>query len=143
MQCGTTDSDSYYHWQIAISIFYLLSEWLLLVVFVWTLGTMLREQLGQLAAIFKFLYFAMIGILGALTCALIGLSSYNYWANTEAGYEHDAVTLGRAQIQVRLTYYVLYKISVLVAGGLAVMTIMSLRSKRHPAGVCVPIPSPT
>lgn len=129
-QCGTTDYVSYYDWQIPINVFFRLSIWLLLVVFVWTLGTMLREQLRKLTIVYKTLFLAMVGLLGVLTCAQVGISSYNYWA---LGHYED--TKPHIQEGIRTACYILDMIVVFIAGGLALMTIMSLRTIRHPAGV--------
>jgi len=136
-ECGTTSFFSIYNWQIAITVFLNLSYWLLLFVVVFTLNTMLREQLGHTTAIYKYLLLAVMGVMGALTCAHIGLTSYIYWSQTEAG---QSTRLYRrvpylASQQLRVAYYSLYLVSVLASGGLALLTIMSLRSRRSPAGV--------
>jgi hypothetical protein len=107
---------------------------LLLVVVVWTLNTMLRAQLGHSTTVFKAIYIVIVAIMGALTCVLIGLACYNDWTQTQVGRVRYTVYLFDVEAKYRVAYHTLYLLSVLASGGLAVMTIMSLRSKRHPAG---------
>jgi hypothetical protein len=129
---------SYYNWQLAINTFISLSAWLLLYVFIFTLNTMLREQLGPTSVVYKRVLFNIVGIVGAATCAEIGLSGYTIWFLTDAGwhiplgYGH---TLTRVFWSYRLAYYSLYIASLLVSGGLALISIIFLPSRRSPAGV--------
>jgi hypothetical protein len=127
-------------WEIAALVFYYLGYWLFLVVFVWTLNTMLRQQLGLISAVYKVSLIGLLGFMGALTCALIGLTSYLLWTQTEAGYQNrrSALHLYYPQLRLRVVYYVFYMLSVLAAGGLALKTTFSLRSRKHPAGVSSP-----
>ncbi|KAH8727909.1 hypothetical protein GQ44DRAFT_757822 [Phaeosphaeriaceae sp. PMI808] len=135
-QCDATDVYSYYDWQIAITVFVRLANWLLLVVFVWKLNTMLRTQLGHSTFVFKTIYVAISALMGILTCVSIGLISYIYWS--------QAHTIGRwvalswsfllSYKRFGVAYSVLFLLSVLASGLLALMTICSLRSKKNPAG---------
>lgn len=134
-ECDTITIYDYYNWQIPIVIFSFLSYWLLLFVVVYTLNAMLREHLGQFTAVFKIACLAIVGIMGALTCGLIGVVSYNRWTNTEAGLDRDATFFVDAEVNLRIAYWVLYLLSVLAAGALALLTIFQLRSRRDRGGV--------
>jgi hypothetical protein len=125
LQCEATEIYSIYRLQIPITIFINLSYWFLLFVVVFTLNSMLRQQLGH------------VGIMGALTAGKIGLSSYINWSQTEVGWSRSSYNRGLVLTlqQYNVAYYSLYLVSVLVSGGLALMSIMSLRSRRSPAGV--------
>jgi hypothetical protein len=137
-QCGTTDPYSYYHWQIAIVIFLYIDYWLLLVVIVYSLNTMLRQQLDHPTAISKIVPAAIVGLMGPLTGAVAGLRAYILWAQTNRinwFSRWDLYSLVEAQQKLQAAYYSLYLVSLLASGGLALMTIMSLRSTRKAAGV--------
>jgi hypothetical protein len=137
LQCEATEIYNIYRLQIPITIFINLSYWFLLFVVVFTLNTMLRQQLGYTSAIYKGALIAIVGLMGALTCGKIGLSSYINWSRTEVGWSRSSYNRGLilTQQQYNAAYYSLYLVSVLVAGGLALMSITSLRSRRSPAGV--------
>ena len=123
--------------QIAAFVLYQLGYWLLLVVFVWSLNTMLRQHLDHPGAVFKFSLLGLLSFVGALTCAFIGLTSYLLWTRTEAGYRirRSALHLYLPQVRLQVVYYVFYLLSVLAAGGLSLKTTFSLRSRKHPGGV--------
>jgi hypothetical protein len=137
LQCEATEIYSIYRLQIPITIFINLSYWFLLFVVVFTLNSMLRQQLGHTSTIYKGALIAIVGIMGALTAGKIGLSSYINWSQTEVGWSRSSYNRGLVLTlqQYNVAYYSLYLVSVLVSGGLALMSIMSLRSRRSPAGV--------
>ncbi|KAF2819822.1 hypothetical protein CC86DRAFT_334935 [Ophiobolus disseminans] len=135
-ECETTSYFSYYNWAIAISIFLNLGYWLLLFVVVFTLNTMLQAQLSHASNLYKYLLLAVVGLMAALTCGQIGFSSYINWSQTELGrstrsYRHVPYLVAQ---QYRAAFYSLYLVSVLASGALALKTILSLRSRRGPAG---------
>lgn len=143
-ECGTTDYFSYYSWAIAINIFYWIACFLLMFVVVYTLNTMLRAQLGHASAIYKYGLLAIMVILGLLTCGQIGFSSYINWTQTQSsngfGFSRDLPY--EAAQQYRAAINAFYLVSILAAAALAFMTLMSLRSRRSPAGVSrAPIPT--
>ena len=100
---------------------------------------MLRAQLGHMATIFKVIFLAIVGVMAVLTCTLIGLQSYNNWTQTEAGSDGYARPLLQETARFRVAYFTLYMLSVLASGALALMTIMSLRKSRSPAGVSLDV----
>lgn len=75
--------------------------------------------------------------MGALTCVLIGLTSYITWVLSQSylSRRRSVYSLALAVQKLQVAYYALYLVSLLVSGGLALKTIMSLRSRRHPTGV--------
>lgn len=139
-ECDTISYYDWYDWQIPITIFGHLGLWALLFVVAYTLNAMLREQLGHFTAVFKIPCLAIVGIMGAITCAWVGVASYNYWTQTKTGFRQDAEPLFDVHQQLIVAYYSLYMVSVLAAGAIALMSILSLRSRKHPAGVCQHLP---
>jgi len=133
-QCEVGDSDSIYNWNIAITVFTYLGYWLILFVLVYQLGAMLREQVGKFSLPFKIIYLAVMGVMGALTVSLMGVACYNLWTLTDAGTYRDGDSLFMTAAHFRVAYYVLYMLSVLGAGALALITVLSLRSRSNPAG---------
>lgn len=121
----------------------MIGYWLLLVVVVFTLNTMLRRQLGtgHSNAIFKIVPLAIIGLLGALACVVAGMTAY---VNAEMGrsyayrYRYRFSNLGdviEPLSGIRVAFYSLYLVSLLVAGALALTTVMSLRKAGKAGGV--------
>lgn len=134
-ECGTADSSTYFGIYIATNIFYYLAYWLLLCVVVYILNTMLREHLGGMTRVYKVIYIAILGFMFALTVAQIGLSSYNLWTQTNAGYDANAEPVIYPAEGLRIAYIVLYLVSVLVSGALSLQAIFAMRSRRLPGGV--------
>ncbi|KAF1848429.1 uncharacterized protein K460DRAFT_275791 [Cucurbitaria berberidis CBS 394.84] len=133
-ECDTINTDRYYSLLIATNVFWYLAYWLLLFVVVYVLNTMLRERLSGVTAVYKVIYIAILGVMFAITCGQIGLTCYNLWTQTEAGYDANADLIVHPAEQLRVAYSVLYLISVIASGALSLMTIATLRSRRHPVG---------
>jgi len=121
----------------------MIGYWLLLVVVVFTLNTMLRRQLstGHSNSIFKIVPLAIIGLTGALACVVAGMTAY---VNAEMGrsyasrYRYRFPNLGNViepLSGIRVAFYSLYLVSLLVAGALALKTVMSLRKAGRAGGV--------
>jgi hypothetical protein len=130
IECRTADLDTYYSLYIAMNIFYYLAVWILLVLVVFVLNSMLREQLGGGLGIFRIIYAAICGLMFCMTCGAIGLSAYNLWTQTSDGEFSDARTLIHEQMQFRMAYCVLYLISIIASGVLSLITLLSIRSRR-------------
>ncbi|KAH5374225.1 hypothetical protein HBI49_053620 [Parastagonospora nodorum] len=141
-QCETTTIASSFYWSVAISIFTMISYWLFLVVVVFTLNTMLRRQLGtgHSNAIFKIIPLAIIALIGVLACVVAGMAAY---LNAETGriytsrYRYGYSNVGSIVYPLsglRVAFYSLYLISLLVSGALALKTIMSLRKAGKAGG---------
>lgn len=140
LQCGTTSTSSYYDWQIALVIFTYISYWLLLVVVVFNLNAMLRRQLdvGHSNIILKIIPLVILGIMGVLSCALAGISAYidyTLGASRRISTISGIYNVLSAQAKLRVAYYALYLVSELLSGGLALMTIFSLRKAGKAGGV--------
>ncbi|KAL6707570.1 hypothetical protein ACN47E_003919 [Coniothyrium glycines] len=131
-ECGTVDLDSYYSLAIATTVFYRLAYWALLFVAGYVLNIMLRKSLGSPSMIIKVILLAVVGIVFALSCALIGVTAYNNWTQTSAGYDADAELIREPADQLRVAYAVLFLITVLITGGLSVMTVLAMRAGKLP-----------
>jgi hypothetical protein len=139
-QCDVGASMSYYSWSIAIVIFSYISYWLFLVVIVFTLNAMLRRQLdvGHSNTVYKIIPLAIVGIMGLLSCALAGLTAYTNHSLATSRFlsaSSDLYLIIIDQTRLNLAYWVLYLVSVLVSGALALMTILSLRKAGKAGGV--------
>jgi hypothetical protein len=139
LACGTTDSYTAINWSIAINVFLNISQWLLLFVVVYTLNIMLRQQLGHVPMILKMALLFVVGLMGVLTCVKIGLTNYLNSMQLKGYSRYGYGSISYLAVQHFNTAYIsLYLVSVFAAGALALMSIMSLRSRRGPAGVsCV------
>jgi hypothetical protein len=146
LQCGATSPYTAIDWSIAINVFINIGYWLLLVVVVYTLNIMLRQQLGQVPALLKIALLSIVGLMGVLTGVKIGLTSYVTWTQLNGyssfGYRYGSFSYTAVQ-QFTTAYMSLYLVSVFAAGALALMSIMSLRSRRGPAGVSLVESLPT
>ncbi|KAJ4375161.1 hypothetical protein N0V83_002245 [Neocucurbitaria cava] len=131
---ATTNNDTYFSIYIATNVFWYLAFWLLLFIVVYVLNTMLRQHLGGATRVFNIVYLAIVGVMFALTAVQIGISSYNLWTQTDAGYDSNSEMIVRPAEELRIAYNVLYLLSVLASGALALMTVFALRSRRHAAG---------
>jgi hypothetical protein len=119
---------------VAIAIFSYLFFWLLFVVVVFTLNSMLQHQLNHSKSIFKIILLLIVGLMGLLSVALAGITAYiNYESpRSDFYYENyaDLSTVIDASLKLRVAYYALYLVSLLVSGGLALATMLSLRRER-------------
>jgi hypothetical protein len=136
-QCAVTNRFSYFGWQVAITVFAYLAYWLLLLLFVVTLGTMLDKQLGRSMTVSRAARLGAIGFMGVLTCAAMGLTCYINWIqSTRYAYRGGNIySLLLAQRALRMAYVSLYLAIVVVAGAFMFKTIMTLRTWKSPAGV--------
>lgn len=138
-ECGTTPFYSYNDWALAMNIFWRLGTFFLLIVVVYGINNALREKLGSGQSFVKMFCLADLAIMGALTAGFIGLQSYNIWLSTPAGQDSDGDTKYHEEYQLAVAYWVLYILSVVGAGVLALVTIVQLRSRSIPVGVRLPI----
>ena len=134
-ECQTGGPDTYAGINIAINIFFNIGYWLLLFVVIYVLNIMLRRQLGGPIAIFKVICLVIVGVMLALICGYIGVTCYNAWTVSEAGLFGDLEPLYQEAAQLGTATNVLALVSILAGGGLALMTLFSLRSRQHPASV--------
>lgn len=125
-------------WGVAYLLFYYLGLYLLLVVVVWGVNNQLRERLGSYPTFFKVIYGIILGFMGLLTCAWIGLNCYNQWALTPAGLDSNADPKTMEMLRLGVAYYVFYIVSVIASGALSIMTLVSMRSRGFPYGVSAP-----
>lgn len=134
VECGTFNIDVGAGMNIVIEISWSLGAWLLFFIVVYVLNTLLRQELGGATAIYKVICLAISGVMLALTCADVGISSYNNWTMSSAGYDANAAAIEYPFVHLLLAEYVLFLVGVLVSGALSLMTIFALRSRRLPGG---------
>lgn len=135
VECGAFNLDAAAGIGIVIDISWSLGSWLLFFIVVYVLNTLLRQELGGAIAIYKVICLAITGVMLALACADAGISSYNDWTMSSAGYEANAEAIEYPWLHLLLAEYVLLLVGVLVSGALSLMTIFALRSRRLPGGV--------
>jgi hypothetical protein len=141
LECDVSaNSMSYYQWSIATVIFSFIGNWLFLVVIVFNLNALLRRQLdiGHSNMVFKIIPLAIIGIMGVLSGTLAGLTAYVNWYLSTAIWRYERnglLALSLAAARLRIAYWILYLVSVLASGALALMTISSLRKAGKAGGV--------
>jgi hypothetical protein len=111
-----------------------IAYWLLLVVVVYSLNTMLRQQLDRPSAITKAIPAAIVVIMGVLSGALAGIRGYIYSEQPRTLFR-SLYDLLEAQQKLTAAYYSLYLVSLLASGGLALNSIMTLRRTSKPTGV--------
>lgn len=126
VECETLAGSSYYSIAIAMTVFYYLAYWTLLFVVVYMLNTTLRDHT---IVIIKIVLLAIVGIVFAITAAHIGVSSWNLWAVTDAGYWSNSRLIIRSAKELRVAWSVLYLLAVLAAGVLALMSSRQYGSK--------------
>jgi hypothetical protein len=141
IQCDRLAYSSYSNLIIASNIFYGLGDWGLFFVVTYQLNTMLRAQYGGSNKVFKVVPLVIVAVMFAFTVGYLGLSNYNIWTRTDAGY-----SAGRSWIygtrEMQLARSVLYLSGLVASGALSMMTIFAMRSRSLPGGVCSPyIPS--
>jgi hypothetical protein len=134
---------NYYDFQIAFTLFFNLANYLLLVIVVWGVNNTLVGRLNSGQSVVKVITLILSGFMGLLTAALIGLSCYISWSRTPAGSDMlESSTNFDKYIDVvwsyqkyALAYSVLYLLSVIAAGGLAIATLVRMRSRNILVGV--------
>jgi hypothetical protein len=98
---------------------------------------MLQKQLGHSSSIFKAILLGIVGVMGALTCVIMGVTCYLNWAQSQPyWYRNRSIrSILPVKQKIRMAYVSLYLLGVIVSGGFSLKTILSLRSRRNPAGV--------
>lgn len=142
LECGVIWRN-YYDFQIAFNLFFNLANYLLLVIVVWGVNTTLIGRLKSGQSAVKVITLVLSGFMGLLTAALIGLSGYIAWSRTPAGnatLESDTslekyIDVLLSYQRYALAYWVLYLLSVIAAGGLAIATLIRMRSRNILVGV--------
>lgn len=117
-----------YNFAIAYGIFFNIGQWLLLFIQVWGVNRLLSQRLGSAQAMVKIITLAITGLMGVLTVALIGLTSYNNWQRMARDGFSRLSTL-EATVKLTVAYWVLYLISVIVGGALSLVLLTKMRSK--------------
>lgn len=135
---GDSFYSPYYDMAIAFGIFFKIANYCLLVVVVWSVNMFLRERLGSGRSLFKTICLIDLGIMGGLTAGYLGLDAYNTSANSSI-YRSFNDSLIDEQLQLAVAYWVLYLVSVLGAGAMSIVSILSMRSKGFPIGVRTPL----
>jgi hypothetical protein len=134
-ECGTIEDYEYYDFVIAINIFTNIGYYLLLCVTVYGVNSLLRKSLGTGQGLYKMLTLFIVVVMGLLTGAYIGLSSYTSWQSGDYS-RRRGVYLGMHLLRLMVAYYALYLVSAVASGALALFTLNQLRRKHAPVGVC-------
>ena len=138
LQCSVIGRD-YYNFQLAFNLFFNLSNYLLLLVVVWGVNSVLAERSGTSSSAIRLMIMGIVGVMGALTIALISLVSYLSWVSTSADYltmsSSGLAATSMAYYQFGIAYWTLFLLSVIAAGGLAIATILRMRSRNIHVGV--------
>jgi hypothetical protein len=138
IQCDTLSYSSYYNIIIASNIFYGLGTWGLFFVVTYQLNKMLREQHGGSNMVFKVVPLVIVAVMFAITAGHLGLSSYNVWSETDAGYNAGGSWIYGVQEKLQLAKSILQLSGLIASGALCMMTIFAMRSRSLPGGVCSP-----
>ncbi|KAK1958806.1 hypothetical protein LY78DRAFT_725633 [Colletotrichum sublineola] len=129
-ECKVGSYYDFYYWAIAVNILIGIGNWLLLFVIVWTLNTMLQEHLGYRMNVCKVICKVILAVTGMLTCARIGLSSYNLWTIPEYWFPSELEILYDGYLKLNVAYWGFYLLSTITSGVFSLITIISLKSRR-------------
>ncbi|KZL87960.1 hypothetical protein CI238_12565 [Colletotrichum incanum] len=129
-ECEVGSYYDFYYWAIAVNILIGIGNWLLLFVIVWTLNTMLQEHLGYRMNACKVICIVIIAVTGMLTCARIGLNSYNLWTVPEYWLPSETEILYDAYPKLNVAYWGFYLLSTITSGVFSLITTISLKSRR-------------
>ncbi|KAF2008450.1 hypothetical protein BU24DRAFT_468868 [Aaosphaeria arxii CBS 175.79] len=134
LECSTTPPLTYMYWVLVFNIFYSLSLYLLLVLVFYTVNKALHQHLNNTPGYLRIVNYVVLGFMGILTVALTGLWSYNYYAASEAGRIESAPLLSEEANKLDIAYFVFYLVTVSAGGVLAIMSLVSMRSRKIPTG---------
>jgi len=141
-QCYVLDSYyDYYNFSIVYNLFFLVGDFLLLVIVIYCINSVLLKHLTSGQKPIKYATIAILCVMGALTASLIGLSSFNLWLDTPAGsdyfdeYSNKEWDLTMSERKLSVAWHVLYMLSVLAGAGLSAFTLMKMRSRNIHTGV--------
>lgn len=126
------------NWQIAILVFFGLGTILLMVVFIWTLNTMLRKQLGHNPSVLKVALGVALLVLSGLLVSMVALGCYVYWMGADDGQDSSLTTyynLLSAVNYIRVVFWALFMISLLASGAVSLLAVRSLRKNHVALGV--------
>jgi voltage-gated potassium channel Kch len=103
---------------VPVIIFAYLAYFLLLVMVVYNVNDLLRQQHGHNPSYVKYIYGSTLVVVGGVTVGLIVLECWSYFNNFVF-----------AGPRIRLAFYVLYMLAVIIASVMAAATIFSMRSR--------------
>ncbi|XP_014555890.1 hypothetical protein COCVIDRAFT_101347 [Bipolaris victoriae FI3] len=118
---------------LASNIIGIISIWGMLFLVVYQVNVLLRRQLGSAVMMFRIICLAVIGVMGALYIAYIGLFSY-LWLERERMWREDRYRLQESSRRLSLALVGLYLLCVIVSAALATMTLSGLRRAQIAAG---------
>lgn len=127
---------SSYDWQNALLALSFINTILLLFVVIYTLNTMLRNQLGRSTAMLKVTLGIDLAVLGLILLTLTIMSIYAlYWVGRSLSMDSPSnlYTVLNATIYLGLAFDAVTLLSVLGSGALAFVAARSLK-KKHIAG---------
>jgi hypothetical protein len=128
-ECDTNGGSSYNASIIAFPIFSWVGQYLFLVIVVWRVNVLLCEHPEPHHNCMKRIritFGVILGLLGALTCSYIGLSSYDTWTFTANGLESGAKSKATEEQKLGLACNALYLLSLIATAA----TWISIRVPR-------------
>ncbi|WQF87721.1 hypothetical protein CDEST_12735 [Colletotrichum destructivum] len=123
-ECDVGSYYDFYYWKIAVNVLIGIGNWFLLFVIVWTLNTMLQEHLGYRMTSCKVVCIVILAVTGMLTCARIGLGSYDLWILAE--YWESSYD---AYPKLNVAYWGFYLLSTVTSGIFSLITAIPLNSR--------------
>ncbi|KAF2703143.1 hypothetical protein K504DRAFT_451898 [Pleomassaria siparia CBS 279.74] len=131
-ECDVNSHEDYFKWVTVFTILFSIAKWLLLVLVVYTLNEVLDQHHGHDRSYFKFhnrryskfIPGFILVIMGLLTCVFIGINCY-YYSHRDSG---------DVGMKFALAYYFLYLVSVIAGFVLALVNLISMRSRGIPRG---------
>jgi hypothetical protein len=144
-ECGRSDPyrdwKTYYNLVISYTVFFHISQFLLLVVFVWGINSLLNNHLGNRPSSLKMIYGVVLTITALLLVVYTGLLCYVYYRHSHYsdgfGYWSG---LTSARNIIGLVYWILYILIVIASGTLSIMGLLRLRKRQNVARVSSPRP---
>lgn len=118
--------------------FYRFAYLSLLFVAGYVLNVKLCESFGKSSRSIKVALLAEMGVVFALSCGIIGVTAYNNWTQTSAGYDAGAPLIIEPAERLRVAYAVIFFFSVLATSALSILTVVGARSKQISGGVGYP-----
>lgn len=126
---ATNDRTSFYDWNVANSVFYGVTTFLLLFVVIYTLNTMLRKHLGHSPSALKVVAGLALFVLGGLLVPYIVIQCYLSWQYRDISKTPDIKIDVFATRYISLAFDGMFLICVLGFGALSIRTARSIKKK--------------
>jgi hypothetical protein len=138
LECGrgSLDLNGYYNLSAASDVFYMLANYLLLVLVVWAISSALRERLGAQTRntpfpasghkVSRIMSAVILGFMGCFTVAFVAIDIYNYVASTSRRRRPNRIY---ELNYISISYWSLYILFSLAGAGMSFARIKALRSR--------------